>query len=114
MTGLFPAAASDTLARWLDENERAVPDAYGAVQSTPRFVTVDVAMTVETTGERCSYVRQRGTEQECVRDLWSVVKTKMTQDLCPTGESFVYCTLHLPLLMADRFVEEYSIVRVHP
>lgn len=111
----LPMPSSDTLSQWLDENERGIPHAEEAMQFTPKFATVDLVMTVETIGVRCKYVRQRGTEQECSPKLWSVVKKRMVRGFeWAVGETFACCTLHLPLLMTDRFVEEYSIVRMHP
>lgn len=61
----------------------------------------------------CSYVPQRGTEQECSPELWRVEKRKLPAGLAPGGlESFRACTLHLPHLLTDQFVLEYSLTRL--
>lgn len=64
-------------------------------------------------GPVCSYVRQRGTEAECVDELWQVRQKRVLGSwVIGEGAPFVSCTLHLVPLLTDRFVTEYSLTRV--
>jgi len=62
----------------------------------------------------CAYERKRGTEQECSRELWRVRALTMTKGLAVPYDAkpVISCTLHLPVLLTDRFVLEYQLVRV--
>lgn len=86
-------------------------DEPGSTVSAPCLTGMRIAG-LAPSGPSCSYVRQRGTEQECVKELWRVIEEKFVKDICPGGGMFVCCTLHLPLLLTDRFVAEYSLVRI--